>query len=244
MALACAKLGLRFCAVMPEGVSNERVLIIKAYGGRVVCTPRELGIRGAIAEAEKMEKQAGAFLPRQFSNEENVNAHRYGTAREITHQIPGGSIDAIVSGVGTGGTLMGIFRGLRESGCEPVPVMARPVNLKRGLDAESCSFSDQIPGVVDKISTLFREKDLPGLLTVEVEDKLAIETARDLMTQGFPVGPSSGLNFRAAVMAAEKLGESARIVTLFPDRMERYFTTDLFRPFLAEPSELAGTRQP
>ena len=68
MALACAKLGLRFCAVMPEGVSNERVLIIKAYGGQVVCTPRALGIHGAIAEAERMGKEPGVFLPRQFSN--------------------------------------------------------------------------------------------------------------------------------------------------------------------------------
>lgn len=231
MAQACARLGLRFVAVMPEGVSNERVLIITAYGGEIRLTPRADGIRGAIAETERLAQQGQAFLPRQFSNLDNAEAHRLSTAREILAQIPGQNVDAIVSGVGTGGTLVGIFQGLRESGCEVVPVCARPVNITRSLEAECCSFSSRIPGVADCISTIYREERLPGLLTLEVNDDDALDITRQLIRRGFPVGPSSGLNYAAAIQAAQELGAGeARIVTVFPDRMERYFTTELFHP--------------
>lgn len=108
MALACAQLGLRFTAVMPEGVSNERVLIIKAYGGLIRLTPQAAGIAGAIAETERLAAGCHGFLPRQFANPDNAQAHRVTTAREILDQLPGSSVDAVVSGVGTGGTLVGL----------------------------------------------------------------------------------------------------------------------------------------
>ena len=232
MALVCAQLGLRFTAVMPEGVSNERSLIIRAYGGQIRFTPKELGIGGAIAETEKIAAEEDAFLPRQFANPDNALAHRMGTAREILEQIPGGSVAAIVSGVGTGGTLVGIYQGLRDAGCAVRPILAKPVTF--GTDAyevECCSFSSRIPGVVDSLSTIFKEEELPGLATIEVPDGDAIDSARALMAQGFPVGPSSGLNFRAAVMAIEQLGITGPVVTVFADRMERYFTTEMFAPY-------------
>jgi cysteine synthase A len=232
MALACSQLGMRFVAVMPEGVSNERVLIIRAYGGEICLTPAELGIRGAIAETERLAKKWDAFLPRQFSNLENAAAHRTGPAREIVDQIPGGVVDAVVSGVGTGGTLVGLHQGCTDAGCPVVPVYARPVNLTRTADVECCSYSVRIPGVVECVSTIFDEKCLPGLETIEVEDREALETTRLLVQKGFPVGPSSGLNYRAAQQYARKRAdEEAQIVTVFPDRMERYFTTDLFAPY-------------
>src|SRR5437868_661310 len=87
LALACAQFGLRFLAVMPEGVSSERALIIRAYGGRVRLTPGALGIRGAIAEAERLGREPGVFLPRQFANADNAEAHRLGTAREVIDQM-------------------------------------------------------------------------------------------------------------------------------------------------------------
>jgi cysteine synthase A len=96
-------------------------------------------------------------------------------------------------------------------------------------DIECCSFSSRVPGVVEGISKLFRESELEGLETLNVDDDLAMETARRLIKRGFPVGPSSGLNYAAAVMAAKKLGREAQIVTIFPDRMERYFTTELVK---------------
>jgi cysteine synthase A len=223
---------LRFTAVMPEGVSNERALIIRAYGGEVRFTPPADGIRGAIAEVERLGRAPGTFLPRQFSNSDNAEAHRVGTAREIADQVPGGRVDAVVSGVGTGGTLVGLFQGLCASGCTVVPVLARPINVRRTPEAECCSFSARIPGVVESISTIFREDLLPGMLQIEVNDEDALATTRHLINLGFPVGPSSGLNYRAAREVQARLGgPAAQVVTVFPDRMERYFTTELYRPF-------------
>ena len=224
MALVCAQLGLRFIAVMPAGVSNERVLMIRALGGEVRLTPKSEGIAGAIAETERLE----AFLPKQFDNIENANAHRYGTAREIIDQIPGHAVDAVVSGVGTGGTLVGLYWGLQVA----CPVLARPIELTGSPEVECCSFSARIPGVVDSVSTIFRTADMPGLVTIEIHDRDALAMTRTLIGLGFPVGPSSGLNFCAAIEYARRLrNPQARVVTVFPDRMERYFTTDLFRPY-------------
>ena len=233
MALACAQLGVRFVAVMPEGVSNERVLMIRAYGGEIRFTSKEKGIEGALAETERLASESSAFLPKQFSNLDNPRAHQLGTAREILDQIPGGSVDAVVSGVGTGGTLVGLYDGLHDRGCDVTPFLARPVNRSGPVEAECCSFSGRIPGVMEGSSTIFSQDRLPGLRTIEVRDELAIRTARRLIARGFPVGPSSGLNFEAAIEAAQCMGSGARVVTVFPDRMERYFTTDLFAPFIA-----------
>jgi cysteine synthase A len=226
MALTCAQLGLRFIAVMPEGVSNERVLMIRAFGGDVHFTPQELGVAGSIAEAGSLAREIGAFLPKQFQNPDNAAAHQFGTAAEILEQIPGGSVDAIVSGVGTGGTLVGLARGCAVRRA----FLAKPVNIVHNREEECCSFSCRIPGVIDCMSQIFRASEFPNLSTVEVEDEDAIATTRELICAGFPVGPSSGLNYRAALVAASEIG-SGNIVTVFPDRMERYFTTELFRPF-------------
>src|SRR5436190_13888494 len=219
LALACAQMGLKFLAVMPEGVSSERVFIIRAYGGDVKFTPGEGGIRGAIAEVERLGAEPGVFLPRQFANPDNAEAHRVGTAREVIDQIPGGRVDAVASGVGTGGTLVGLFEGLCESGCRVVPVLARPVNLVRTHEVECCSFSGRIPGVADSLSEIFRAERVPGLVTVEVRDEDALATTRELIRLGFPVGPSSGLNYRAAAEIQRQLADpAAQVVTVFPDR--------------------------
>ena len=230
MALACAQMGLRFVAFLPRGVSHERVLLIRAYGGEVRETPNELGIRGAIAATELLEKEEGAFLPRQFSNPDNAEAHRLTTAREILDQIPVGRVDAVVSGVGTGGTLVGLYHGFREVGCNLIPVHARPINLYPANEVECCSFSGRIPGVVESISEIFRESELPNLVTLDIPDEVAIGTTRQLMKLGFPVGPSSGLNYAAALEVLRHHKPNGQVVTVFPDRMERYFTTELFRP--------------
>jgi cysteine synthase A len=229
LALVCAQMGLRFVAVMPEGVSNERLKIIRAYGGAVRMTPHAEGIRGAIAETERMAEAGDVFLPRQFANQDNASAHRFGTAREILNDIPGGAVDGIVSGVGTGGTLVGLYRGFCDAGCRVIPAYARPVEGTGAEDAECCSFSTRIPGVVESISQIFSEPELPGLTTIEVRGDEAMVTTRKLMCKGFPVGPSSGLNYRAAEVLAQREEMRDRVVvTIFPDRMERYFSTELF----------------
>lgn len=230
-ALACAQRGLRFLAVMPEGVSNERVLMIRAYGGEVRFTPQAGGVRGAIAESQRLAPEMDAFLPCQFANPDNALAHEIWTAGEILSQIPGASADAVVSGVGTGGSLVGLYRGIAKANPSLRPVLARPVAISEDMDAECCSFSSQIPGVVDGVSTIFNPSLFPNLITIEVPQELAIETARRLIQHGFPVGPSSGLNYAAAVLAARHWNRPPQIVTVFPDRMERYFTTMLFAPY-------------
>lgn len=232
MSLVCAQMGLKFIAVMPEGVSNERILMIRAYGGETRFTEAGAGIAGALRETARLAAECDAYLPMQFSNLDNARAHQNGTAREVLDQIPGGVVDAVVSGVGTGGTLVGLFDGCREGGCPVRPVLARPVNLTGPADAECCSFSCRIPGVVDCVSTIFSEERLPGLISIEVPDSEALSLTRRLIAAGMPVGPSSGLNLAAALHAArESLRPGAAIVTVFPDRMERYFTTELFRPY-------------
>jgi cysteine synthase A len=232
MALACAQLGVHFLAVMPQGVSSERVTIIRAYGAEIRFTSKAGGILEAIAETERLAGESGAFLPRQFSNPDNAQAHRHGTAREILDQIPGGVVDAVVSGVGTGGTLVGLFQGFCDASYPVIPVCVRPVDFAdEEPEVECCSFSARIPGVVDCVSKIFRPDEMPRLMTLEIRAGDALETTRELMCLGFPVGPSSGLNYYAAVETAKMLeSEEAQVVTVFPDRMERYFTTELFRP--------------
>jgi cysteine synthase A len=228
MALASAQLGLRFVAVMPEGVSQERRLIIESYGGEVVFTARALGMQGALLGAEREAAGRGGFLPRQFSNPDNPAAHRYQTAHEIIRQVHGGCVDAVVSGVGTGGTLVGLCQGFADFGCRAVAFAARPVT-GRALDgAECCSFSGRIPGVAEALSAIYAAYRSDALIELDVPDDEALDVARRLIRKGFPVGPSSGLNYRAALMAADRLGPEACIVTVFPDRMERYFSTELF----------------
>ena len=139
-----------------------------------------------------------------------------------------GPIDAVVSGVGTGGTIVGLYRGLGKAHPGLRPVVARPMTGHCMGGIECCSFSARVPGVVDGVSRLYREARLPGVWEIEVDDKLALETTRTLIASGFPVGPSSGLNYAAALAAARRLGPDARIVTVFADRMERYFSTEMF----------------
>lgn len=228
MALACAQLGLRFIAVMPKTVSSERVQMIRGFGGETHLIP-EGGILEAIRETERLAEKLNGFLPRQFANPENARAHQHGTAREILDQVPGGAVDAVVSGVGTGGTLVGLIDGCRDGGCPVTPVLARPVHITAAPEVECCSFSSKIPGVMDCVSTIFQPGSLPNLLHLEVRDDDALAMTRRLIAAGFPVGPSSGLNFAAALAAARlHLPPGAVVVTIFPDRMERYFSTGLF----------------
>ncbi len=229
LALACAQLGLRFIAVMPEGVSEERVLSIRAYGAEIELLPAEEGISGAIRRARQLEVERGAFYTRQFENPDNVEAHRVWTGQEILAQIPGGVVHGVVSGVGTGGTIVGLYRACADEGCPVVPFAVRPIEGAALSELECCSFSRRVPGVVEGVSELYKKADLPGLVELDIEDELALVTARRLIQRGFPVGPSSGLNYAAAVEAARRLGPEARIVTVFADRMERYFSTELFR---------------
>ena len=157
-AAACALLGVKFVAVMPRGVSGERLLIIRRYGGEVILTDPERGVLGSIEETRSMaEKDPAIFLPRQFENPLNALAHQRATGPELIAQVDG-TIHGFVAGVGTGGTLMGIGSALREAGHPARIAAAKPEKLAcfEG-QPEICG---GIPGVVDGLSAILDEEKL------------------------------------------------------------------------------------
>jgi cysteine synthase len=228
--MACAALGVRFVAVLPEGVSNERLLIIRRYGGDWVLVPSEGGMPGAIAETERMAAaDPDVFLPRQFTNPDNAAAHELRTGPELLAALAGASValDGFVASVGTAGTLMGVGRVVRRA--HPASVVARVVVAGDTIDAEQGGPACLgIPGVVDCLSGLLDEAELGGHAALAVPRSEAMDAARELARRGFPVGPSSGLNLAGARALARELGPGHHVATVACDRMERYFSTDLF----------------
>ncbi|MDX5398364.1 MAG: pyridoxal-phosphate dependent enzyme, partial [Actinomycetes bacterium] len=225
-AMACAMVGVKFVAVMPRGVSGERLLIIRRYGGEVILTDPERGVLGAIEETRSMaEKDERIFLPRQFENPLNALAHQRATGPELIAQVDG-TIHGFVAGVGTGGTLMGIASALREAGHPSRIAAARP---EKGVCFEGQpEICGGIPGVVDGLSAILDEEKVGLEAPICVRDFEAVEAARALCKRGFPVGPSSGLNYAAALQLARQLGKGHNVATVLCDRMERYFSTDMF----------------
>lgn len=225
LALCGVRKGYRVIIVMPENMSEERKKIIHALGAELVLTPPELSIGGSVAKAEEIASSSDEyFVPQQFENPANPDTHYKTTAREIVEQL-GKKIDILVSGIGSGGTLQGIARYLLEQNPDCKIVAVEPKNVSALLGDEPGlhqiqGFGDGfIPAVLDtKIIT-----DI-----VEVSDDDAIQTARDLArVQGLLVGTSSGANVWAAKQMAEKYGKDKVIVTVLPDRAERYFSTSL-----------------
>jgi len=226
-ASACASMGVRFVAVMPEGVSGERVLIIRRYGGEVILTPRADGVEGAIAASRRMaQEDERIFLPRQFENPLNALAHQRATGPELIAQV-GRRIHGFVAGVGTGGTLMGIGRALREAGHAAAIAAVKPEKGGTCFEGQP-EICGGIPGVVDGLSTILDPAAIDAAAPICVPDHEAIAAARELCRMGFPVGPSSGLNLAGARRLARRLGPGHDVATVLCDRMERYFSTDLF----------------
>lgn len=234
-ALACAQMGLRFIAYIPDSATSERELIIRAYGGIV----RRIsgGMPAVLDAARKTCETEGWFLGLQFSNPDNTEAHRLFTGPEILTQTPGGCVDAVVSGVGTGGTLRGLFEAFQHAGCSVRPYAAIPRQGELfGSNAECCSlrFSADVPGVVEGLSEIYSSWSCDELTELEIGDCECLDVTKKLWAMGFPVGPSSGLNFAAAQRIATDLGPRSNVVTVFPDRMERYFSHKVFEGVRAE----------
>ena len=217
-AMGCAHLGIRFVAVMPENVTAERALMIRRLGAEVVLTPATDGMAGSLAVVEAMDGDDGVFLPRQFENPVNTDVHRRTTARELIEAVVG-PIGGFVAGIGTGGTLTGVARGLRAHYTDVVIGEAAP-RTPSGL------VSGAVPGVVAGYSKLLDHE--PVDTAVAVPEGEALATARELAARGFPVGPSSGLNVAAARRLALELPVGTAVATVLPDRMERYFSAELF----------------
>ncbi|MFC1454870.1 PLP-dependent cysteine synthase family protein [Candidatus Undinarchaeota archaeon] len=196
--------------VMPEDASEERKRIIESYGAELVLTPAEDGVDGAQDRANEMALDEKYFMPNQYVNEANVIAHYGGTGKEILGQVP--DVTHFVAGMGTGGTLMGVGKRLKEFNSGIKVIGAEPHK------------DSKIPGLknmeVSYVPEIFDRGQIDETLIVAGED--AIEMS-DLLfrKEGLFVGPSSGAAMSAAMKMSEKIAKG-NIVVLFPDGGERY----------------------
>lgn len=225
-------LGHRVVIFMPDWMSEERVKLIRSLGAQIVQVSSDQGgFRGCIHKAETLaEVEKHIFLPSQFSNQANVEAHEQMTGPEILGQLSqhGLSPDAFVAGVGTGGTIMGVGRFLRS---HHLNVRIHPVE-----PAESPTLTTgykvghhRIQGISDEFIPPIVELDKLDRV-IAVHDGDAIIMAQKLAAElGLAVGISSGANFLAALLAQNDLSDDAVVVTVFPDDNKKYLSTDLLK---------------
>ena len=225
LAFCGVRMGYKVMIVMPENMSEERKKIIKGFGAELVLTPADLSIDGSVQEALRIASTSDKyFVPQQFENPANLEAHYNGTARELVEQIEK-PIDIFVSGVGSGGTLAGVAKYLLEINPDTKIVAAEPKGVSALLGQQPGLH--QIQGIGDGFIPAILD---PSIVTevVEVSDEDAIETARELArVEGILCGTSSGANIWTAKQMAKKYGSDKVIATVLPDRAERYFSVDL-----------------
>ena len=225
LAFCGVRMGYKVMIVMPENMSEERKKIIKGFGAELVLTPADLSIDGSVQEALRIASTSDKyFVPQQFENPANLEAHYNGTARELVEQIEK-PIDIFVSGVGSGGTLAGVAKYLLEINPDTKIVAAEPKGVSALLGQQPGLH--QIQGIGDGFIPAILD---PSIVTevVEVSDEDAIETARELArVDGILCGTSSGANIWTAKQMAKKYGSDKVIATVLPDRAERYFSVDL-----------------
>lgn len=223
LALVGGMMGYRVRVVMPEGMSEERKKLIRALGADLVLIPDEEGLAGAVRRVREMaDEDVRVFVPQQFENPENPRVHHDMTAQELWYQM-GGQIDCFVAGVGSGGTLQGVGSFLKEHNKDVLIVAVEPRNHSALMGHEPGLH--QIQGIGDGFVPDVLDVALVDQI-VQVSDEAAIETTRQLSKRfGLLVGISSGAN----VWAARRLTREVRgnVVTVLPDRAERYFSTAL-----------------
>lgn len=225
LAMCCAALGLRLIVVMPENMTEERKKIIKAYGAELVLTPAAAGMQGAVDKAKELsEKYKNSFIPMQFSNPDNTLAHIEGTAKEIWEQTEG-KVDIFTAGIGSGGTVVGISRGLKKYNPDILVYGIEPAESP--LITEGVAASHKIQGIgANFIPDIFDKNSVDGVITIEGD--LAIKEARELArTKGILGGISAGANLAGAKKLAYKFPDKT-IVTVIPDFGERYLSGELF----------------
>jgi len=212
LAMTSAAKGYKFIAVMPESMSIERRKMMKAFGAELVLTPAKEDMKGAVKKYKRLiKKNPDAWLPKQFENPDNIKAYEYGLGKEIIRQTKG-KIDAFVAGIGTGGTLIGVAKALKKINPD--------VKIYGVEPAESAVINGGKQGL-HKIQGI-GEGFIPKVIIVKSDD--AISMSKELAKKhGLLVGISSGAN----ILAAKKLKKRFRnIVTIFPDRGERYLSND------------------
>lgn len=226
LAMNAAAKGYKAILIMPDNMSKERINLLKAYGAEVVLTPAAERMPGAIRKAVELQKEIpGSFIPQQFENKANPDAHRMTTALEILDQMDG-YLDAFVATAGTGGTITGTGEVLREH----LPNLHIAVVEPKG----SPVLSGGQPGQHKLVGT--SPGFIPSILNQNIYDEIiqiadddALKTMRSLAREeGILVGPSSGASVFAAMMIAERLGAGKRVLCIAPDTGERYLSMDLF----------------
>ena len=227
LAMVCAARGIRCVLTMPDTMSRERRMLLKAYGAELILTPGAEGMSGAIAKAEELVKANPNYLmPQQFENPANPQVHRETTAEEIWADTDG-SVDIVVAGVGTGGTITGVGQVLKERkpsvrivAVEPAgsPVLSGGTKGPHPLAGLGAGF---VPAILD--TGVYDE-----IVTVEGPD--AMSTARRAATEeGLLVGISSGAAIWAAIQVAQRPENAGKtIVVIVPSSGERYLSTPLF----------------
>ncbi|MDR3540454.1 MAG: cysteine synthase A [Desulfosporosinus sp.] len=225
IALVGVQKGYRVVIVMPENMSEERKKIVLALGAELILTKAEESIGGSVSEVERQQaKDSRIFVPQQFENPDNPRIHYLATASEIWEQMKG-KVDVFVSGLGSGGTLEGVGRFIKERNPKAVIIAVEPKNVSALLGHEPGLH--KIQGIGDGFIPKVLDVNLINEV-IEVTDDDAVETARDLArAQGILVGTSSGANVWASIKMAQKYGTDKNIVTVLPDRVERYFSTSL-----------------
>jgi cysteine synthase A len=226
LSLIAAVRGYRLILLMPESMTRERIDLLKAYGAEVILTPAPLGMAGAIAEARRLvEQYPGSFMPDQFANPANPEMHRRTTAPEIL-DATGGRVDAFVAGVGTGGTITGVGEVLKAHNPAVHIVAVEPAAsaVLSGKPAGPHKIQGIGAGFVPKV---LNRSILDEIMTVT--DDEAFRTKKALAErEGLLVGISSGANVFAARQIARRLGKGKRVITVLPDRGERYFSIEKY----------------
>jgi cysteine synthase A len=226
LALAGCNMGYRVILCVPENFSIEKQEVMKALGGEVELTPKDEGMKGAIARAEELARKIpNSYIPQQFNNVFNTEAHYETTGPEIYEQMEG-RVDGWVAGAGTGGTFTGVAKFLRERNGKVHCAVVEPQGsiLKGGEagphDVEGIGASTFIPPVLDM-------KLADEIITIEDSPAFAM-VARLAREEGILGGGSAGANVAAALEVARKLGPGKRVVTVIPDAAERYTSKGIF----------------
>jgi cysteine synthase A len=231
LALCAAVKGYRLILTMPESMSLERRNLLKAYGAEIVLTPEDRTMEGAVSLAEDLCRKRDHHMLQQFENPANPAVHYETTGPEILAQMDGTSIDGLVAGVGTGGTISGVGKLLREKYGDKLEVVAVEPSRSAVLSGE-----DPGPHKIQGIGAGF----VPDVLDRKVidhidkvDDEDAYRTKQALAREeGLLVGISAGANVFAAAALARKLGPGKNVVTILCDTGERYFSLDAY--FTAE----------
>jgi cysteine synthase A len=225
LALVCARRGYRCILTMPESMSLERRALLEALGAEVVLTPESEQLQGAIDRARALSRDLpGAFIPQQFDNPENPRVHYETTAQEIFFAMEGLSIDAFVAGVGTGGTVTGVGRALRERFPDCRIVAVEPdscATISRGERGPT-----KIQGLAAGFVPRNYNPEIPSEVRTVTDDR-AYHTSKNLARDaGILVGISAGAALAVAFDVASELGAGKNVVVVLPDTGERYFSLD------------------